>query len=457
MKKPQLQTLEEMFRADEWILAPYVKVVVGYNNAVIYDFEKGKAYQISKFLGIFLNSIFNNQNGQELALEQWITKQNEQLSEQLLTNLQGSIENLRRLGAIIPFSEHQDEKRRIPELEREINVKPPYLCTIELTSRCNFHCPHCYLGSKSPSQDLEFNIVRSLLKQIQMMRIQRVQLTGGEIFLREDLEDIIRIAYDLGLEVELTTNGSLISDISDGFLNLLEKFIKKIQITVYGLKEETYSCFSRNPASVLKKVLLAIDMLQRKDSSIIELAFTITPYNYKEVEDFSRFAEEKGLKHKIGKTLPIGLAEEDKSLSSACYTTFIEDMERTYLKKPGLIFRPRACAADKIVILDNGGVTICPLRRKPKFMLGNIYSQSLENIWYQKAIPFLTSLHVDNLEVCKMCELKYLCGGGCPALWQSVKDGEPPCKFYTSRKVLLVDVESRTPIIDSEGGETDAS
>lgn len=265
------------------------------------------------------------------------------------------------------------------------------------------------------------------------MGIQQIQLTGGEVFLRRDLGNIIKLAHNLGLKITIITNASLISE---ELIDIIERYVSKIKITLYGFKKETYSHFS-NDSSVLDKIIWAIDQFKKRNPSVIKLAFTITPNNYNEVTEFVDFAEERGLEYTIGKTLPIGLASKIRdALSAPHYNKFIEEFEEKYFKQIGIFFRWYPCKSDKITILSDGRVTICPLLRDPKFTIGNIRRQSLENIWYGEAIPLLKSLCVDNLRVCKTCILKYLCGGGCPAFW-SIEDGYPSCKIYSSRKYLL--------------------
>jgi hypothetical protein len=58
----KMEESERMFQLDEWILSPHVKVVVGDDTSVIYDFGKTKTYQVSKFVGVLLNTVFNNKD-----------------------------------------------------------------------------------------------------------------------------------------------------------------------------------------------------------------------------------------------------------------------------------------------------------------------------------------------------------------------------------------------------------
>ena len=90
---------------------------------------------------------------------------------------------------------------------------------ISVTDRCNFRCTYCmpkdvfnrehaYL----PSSDiLSFEQIVLLVRAFKMLGVCKVRITGGEPLLRRDVERLIEQLAGLGgLEITLTTNGSLL-------------------------------------------------------------------------------------------------------------------------------------------------------------------------------------------------------------------------------------------------------
>lgn len=92
---------------------------------------------------------------------------------------------------------------------------PPLYAEWEITYRCNTNCLHCYsesgreVGSAGELSTLE---AFGLLGQLADARVPFLTLTGGEPLLRDDWSDLARKAVGLGIGVNLTTNGSLITE-----------------------------------------------------------------------------------------------------------------------------------------------------------------------------------------------------------------------------------------------------
>lgn len=394
-------------------LSPQVKVVTGYNNSVIYDFKNEKAYRVSKLVG----KLLGERNFDKLPTE--------------------VIEKLRKIGIL---TIKRKDARAFSKIAA-CTFDSPTFCILELTSRCNFHCPHCYLGTKSTPQELGFSTVHDLLGQIQKMGIKKIHLTGGEICLRNDLIRILQLAHDQGFEIWMSTNGSLISE---SLTKAVEKYVSKIQVTLYALSAKEYSRFSGS-AGAFRKVISAIDKLKERCSDKLLVTFTVTPYNYQELNLFREFVGERRLESTIGMTMPIGLASDDKNLVSEPYKSFISSLFEEFDKegrcKVATHFRKRVCKLDQITILSNGSVTICPLSRWLSF--GSIYDYKLSKLWSKKVRPFFRSLDVDRIEICKECEYKYLCGGECPALWPLLEPikmlKNPPCEaFFSTRRFKFI-------------------
>ncbi len=88
----------------------------------------------------------------------------------------------------------------------------PYVA-ISLTSNCNFNCVFCPpRGEQYGMSNGDFNIdkVCALLDILSDMGFCRIRLTGGEPFLYPHLRQCIEHASELGLDVNINTNGALL-------------------------------------------------------------------------------------------------------------------------------------------------------------------------------------------------------------------------------------------------------
>ena len=85
---------------------------------------------------------------------------------------------------------------------------------ISLTDACNFRCAYCM-----PDEAYDFMPKHALMQVDEIRRlavlfvslgVKKIRLTGGEPLARPDFREIIQALQSLGVELLLTTNGSLI-------------------------------------------------------------------------------------------------------------------------------------------------------------------------------------------------------------------------------------------------------
>ena len=91
---------------------------------------------------------------------------------------------------------------------------------LSVTDRCNFRCRYC-MPRETIDEALDFLPRSFILTYEEMARlvhifshlgVQKVRITGGEPLLRRDLTHLIQMLKESGVELALTTNGSLLAD-----------------------------------------------------------------------------------------------------------------------------------------------------------------------------------------------------------------------------------------------------
>ena len=124
---------------------------------------------------------------------------------------------------------------------------------IELTERCDNACQHCYINlprkdAAARKAELSTGEWQHILAQAAALGALNVRFTGGEPLLRADFAEIYETARRLGLKVSLFTNARRITP---ALVALFQRIppLQKIEITVYGMRAETYEAVSRAPGS----------------------------------------------------------------------------------------------------------------------------------------------------------------------------------------------------------------
>jgi radical SAM protein with 4Fe4S-binding SPASM domain len=172
--------------------------------------------------------------------------------------------------------------------------KAPLLSTLdmELTERCNNDCIHCYINRPADDRaarerELTTAQVRDILQQAASLGALVVTFTGGEPLLRDDFQDIYLSARRLGLKVRLLTNATLITPRLAGLFARIPP-LEKIEITLYGMRPESYEAVARVPGS-FERAWQGIHLLLQENVPF-GVSGAYLPPNRDEVSEFEAWA-----------------------------------------------------------------------------------------------------------------------------------------------------------------------
>ena len=160
----------------------------------------------------------------------------------------------------------------------------PIAGNFELTARCNFNCPMCYVhmteeqvrqSGKELTAEQWLRIARDAKDQGMIFAL----LTGGEPLVRKDFFEIYRGMKEMGILISINSNGSMLRG------EILERFLEdppiRFNISLYGGSNETYQNMCGIPAyDRVKENIRAL----RKAGVAVSLNLSITPYNRQDLE-----------------------------------------------------------------------------------------------------------------------------------------------------------------------------
>ena len=124
---------------------------------------------------------------------------------------------------------------------------------VELTERCDNDCVHCCIrlpaGDEAVrARELTTAQLEGLLVQAAGLGCLRVRFTGGEPLLRPDFEELYLFARRLGMRVVLFTNARRVTPELADLLARVPPLLP-VEVTAYGVREESYEAVSRVPGS----------------------------------------------------------------------------------------------------------------------------------------------------------------------------------------------------------------
>lgn len=171
----------------------------------------------------------------------------------------------------------------------------PISGNFELTARCNFRCPMCYVHLNADDisargQELTAAQWIELARQAKDKGMMFVLLTGGEPFIRKDFFEIYDAIKRMGLMVSINTNGSLL----DGEIrqHLINNPPFRINVSLYGGCRETYRSMCGQDA--FDRVIDNIKAIQAAGIDI-RINLSITPYNKQDIEKIYALSQELNL------------------------------------------------------------------------------------------------------------------------------------------------------------------
>ncbi len=331
----------------------------------------------------------------------------------------------------------------------------PRSVDIAITGRCNLSCQYCFYSNEMAARsDLSTKQWLAFFDELSKLGVMDVCLTGGEVFTRRDLFEIIDGLINNHMRYTLLTNGTLINEKIIEQLHNGKRLqrLNYIQVSIDGSRAEVHD-LSR-PKSFTRTVR-GLKLL-KKAKLPLTVRVTINRHNLEDLENTARFLlEEIGLaSFSTNEASPIGAGcqnEANVSLTPIDQAKAMKILSQLMERYPGQLLAlagPQAkiqmhaemeyarrtgekstrwgmghltgcgCVFNKISVLHDGSIVPCHLLSG--VVLGNLTKDSLVDIW--RNAPELNALRerrnipMKLVTGCTTCEWNEFCNGSCPGL-----------------------------------------
>lgn len=185
--------------------------------------------------------------------------------------------------------------------------KSPLFLVFYPTSRCNAFCRHCFnwrnVKNSKSRQELSLEEIKQIATNLG--RIKYVTITGGEPFLREDLNDIINLFYVINKtrRIAIHTNGSLpekVYSITEKVLQSCPKLYVNLCISIDSIFEKHDKI--RNTKGLFKNALKTAILLKNLERGYKNFSLRsvscLSKLNVKDVLNVHKFMEDElGVPH----------------------------------------------------------------------------------------------------------------------------------------------------------------
>ena len=272
---------------------------------------------------------------------------------------------------------------------------------IHLTYRCNLKCEYCYNKEKLNSMEhLEISEWEKVLNCLCDAGKPILTITGGEAILYPYFNQFIEMAHDLGFYIELLTNGTLLNTLDVKIIKQINLFI----ISMDSLEKADSQRFNSEKYNVLENILYIKGLC--KETYVRSVW---TSQNKKEVFELREYLKNQGIKHMISHFIPSKLSELP-CCPDLCSLDNIEGSDIEVISRCGACFRILA-------INPMGKIYPCQSLMHEEFLLSDISIQNwLEEVKKSDITRYFKYRSIEDIEGCKECSVKTVCGGGCKAI-----------------------------------------
>ena len=293
---------------------------------------------------------------------------------------------------------------------------------IEITDRCNLHCPYCFNNSKaSNTNDMSLELFEKITDECHELGIKEITLSGGEPLISKNFSDIIKSLKQKDFDIKIITNGTLFDKEK---YKLLKNLGCSFQLTFDSPNSESHDK-TRGHGSYQKN----IDLIKRfiEDKIRFTVRFNIKDDIYFKPEEVVCLVKELSVtEFYFSYIKPIGRGKNEHTASDSRILEIINYIKENDLEKEF----PNCLHGIHIDITDGcpfynpkrvdfsprinsiGDVFPCSICDVDELMLGNIKKQTLKEISEsEKLSSFIKKCQsrYSSFGKCSKCVIKGFC------------------------------------------------
>jgi radical SAM protein with 4Fe4S-binding SPASM domain len=296
--------------------------------------------------------------------------------------------------------------------KRAANYGFPISIAIEPTTSCNLRCPECPSGLRQFSRPigmLEPTFFKTTIDAIYKELIYLTFYFQGEPYLNPNFLDMVKYASDKKIYTSTSTNAHYLTP--EQATKTVESKLDRLIISIDGTTQETYEQYriGGNLQKVIdgtKNIIAAKKKLKSKTPHIV-FQFLVVKPNEHQLNDVKQLADELGVDEVVFKTAQVYDFENGNPLipTNQTYSRYKQQADGTYKIKNELLNQCWRMWSSCVITWD-GLVVPCCFDKDAKHQLGDLKSQSFEELWNSsKYQGFRQSIlkSRQEIDICKNC------------------------------------------------------
>ena len=292
---------------------------------------------------------------------------------------------------------------------------------IEITSRCNERCIHCYIPGEHRGAEIELSMFQDVLRQCREMNILHLTITGGEPMLHRNFIEFLMMCREYELSVNVLSNLTLLTD--EILAEMKSNYLLGVQVSLYSMNPDIHDEITGVKGS-FEKTKSAILKLIENDVPL-QIRCLIMKHNKGCYQDVVDWAKKHKIKVGYDYVILAKFNHSTENLSCRLSTEEVEEviwesvhkdpkylkqMEDESLKRANVSVEDNVCSVCHSSICVNERGNVYPCAGWQDYVVGNVKSMSLQEIWlHSEKVEYLRGLRKRDFPKCIQCSDREFC------------------------------------------------
>jgi len=292
---------------------------------------------------------------------------------------------------------------------------------IEITSRCNERCVHCYIPHEDKISDIETGLFYDILNQSKEMNLLHLTLSGGEPLMHRSICDFLEKCNEYNFSVRILSNLTLLNN--EIVTEMKKNRLLTVQTSLYSMEPNIHEQITQTKGS-FEKTKKAILTLIENDIPL-QISCPIMKENKDCYDDVVNWAKKNKINvgddyviiakynhaiENLNCRLTVDEVKEIISNKMKNDISLLEHLEREAENKQNVSPDDIVCSIcnSSICIADNGNVYPCAGWQD--YTVGNVKERFLKDIWEKSIkVNYLRGLRKKDFPKCNQCSDKEYC------------------------------------------------
>ncbi|NRT86862.1 radical SAM protein with 4Fe4S-binding SPASM domain [Clostridium beijerinckii] len=292
---------------------------------------------------------------------------------------------------------------------------------IEITSKCNERCVHCYIPHENKVNNIEPDLFYNILEQCKKMNLLHLTLSGGEPMMHNDFIDFLRKCNEYNFSVNILSNLTLLNK------SIIEEMkrnrLLSVQVSLYSMDANIHDeitqikgSFEKTKNAILKlrendiPLQISCPIIKQNINCYNDVIDWGKAYNINVGSDYVIIARYDHTTQNLSNRLSVNDVKEIINQRSVNEPQYLELIEREAEHKKNMTPDDFICSVchSSICIADNGNVYPCAGWQD--YVVGNVNETSLNDIWKKSTkVRYLRELRRRDFPKCIKCPENEFC------------------------------------------------